>query len=53
MLTLAYERFPSSPCFDNLSHTLTKIYFGSDEGQFDVTELRYLPQLKVDVSKSF
>ncbi len=49
MLTLAYEKFPTSSCFDSLAQTLTNIYFGAEDGQFDVTELRYLPQLKIDV----
>jgi len=50
MLTLAYQRFPQSPCFTELMETLVHIYFAPDEGNFNPSEVRYLPNLKTDVS---
>lgn len=51
MLILAYEQFPNSKCFANLIKALCQIYFLADEGQFDVTEMRYLPQLRSNINK--
>lgn len=52
MLTLAYMRFPQSSCFRTLVKTLINLYFAPDEGDFDVSELRYLPHLRSDVNEN-
>jgi hypothetical protein len=49
MLALAYERFPYNPCFTVLPKTLISIYFSVDEGEFDFSEIRYLPHLRKDI----
>jgi len=49
MLSLAYKKFPQSQCFPELLQTLVLIYFASEEGNFNPSEVRYLPNLKNDV----
>jgi len=49
MFTLAYQKFPENPCFPSFMKTLVQLYFASEESDFDVSELRYLPHLRKDV----
>jgi len=51
MFTLAYQKFPENPCFPSFMKTLIQLYFASEESDFDVSELRYLPHLRKDISK--
>lgn len=53
MLHLAYDQFPKHKSFKSLIKDLSTIYFMADEGQVDITEMRYLPQLRINVKMSF
>jgi hypothetical protein len=52
MLHLAYDQFPGNESFKSLTKDLSSIYFLADEGLVDIAEMRYLPQLRINVSKN-